>query len=145
MRFMAIMYPGPQAEAGALPDEKALMEMGKFNEELVKSGALLGGEGLHPSSRGVRIRFVNGKAQPSDGPFTESKEIVGGFWMLQFKSMEEAVAMMSRCPAAGHEMIELRRVFEAADFGEAFTPELQEHDARLREQATAQQAAAAKK
>jgi hypothetical protein len=141
MRFMAIMYPGPQAEAGVLPDEKILTEMGKFNEELVKSGALLSGEGLHPSSRGVRIRFPGGKAQVTDGPFAEAKEVIGGFWLLQFKSQEEAVAMMSRCPTAGGEMIELRRVFEAEDFGEAFTPELREHEQRLRDEVAAQQAA----
>ncbi len=141
MRFMAIMYPGPQAEAGVMPDEKILTEMGKFNEELVKSGALVSGEGLHPTSRGVRIRFPNGKAQVSDGPFTESKEIVGGFWILQFASQEEAVATMSRCPTAGGEMIELRKVFEAEDFGEALTPELRENEQRLRDEVAAQQAA----
>lgn len=141
MRFMAIMYPGPQAEAGVMPDEKILTEMGKFNEELVKSGAMVAGEGLHPSSRGVRIRFPNGKAQVSDGPFTESKEIVGGFWILQFNSQEEAVAMMSRCPTAGGEMIELRKVYEAEDFGEALTPELRENEQRLRDEVAAQQAA----
>lgn len=140
MRVMAIMYPGPQAEAGAMPDEKILAEMGNFNEELVKAGALLAGEGLHPSSGGVRIRFPNGRAQVNDGPFTESKEIVGGFWILQFKSMEEAVAMMSRCPAAGGEMIELRRVYDAADFGEAFSPELQAQEERQREEAARQAA-----
>ncbi len=139
MRFMAIMYPGPQAEAGVMPDEKIFTEMGKFNEELVKGGHMLGGEGLHPSSRGVRIRFPDGKAQVTDGPFTESKEIVGGFWLLQFESQEQAVAMLSRCPTAGGEMIELRRVFEAEDFGEAFTPELREQEERLRVEVAAQQ------
>lgn len=141
MRFMAIMYPGPDAEAGVMPDEKILTEMGHFNEELVKMGAMVSGEGLLPSRRGVRIRFPGGKAQVSDGPFTESKEIVGGFWILDFKSQEEAVAMLSRCPVAGGEMIELRKVAEAADFGEAFTPELQAQEERMRETVTAQLAA----
>lgn len=139
MRFMAIMYPGPNAEAGVMPDQKIFEEMGKFNEELVNMGAMLAGEGLHPSSSGVRIRFPNGKAQVSDGPFTESKEIIGGFWLLQFKSKEEAVAMLSRCPTAGGEMIELRRVYEAEDFGDAITPELIEQEQRLRDQVAAQQ------
>lgn len=139
MRFMAIMYPGPAAEAGAMPDEKILTEMGRFNEELVKSGAMVSGEGLLPSSRGARIRFPGGKAEVTKGPFTG--EIVGGFWILEFPSLEEAVATMSRCPTTGGEMIELRKVAEASDFGEAFTPELQEQEQRLRDEVAAQQAA----
>lgn len=138
MRFMAIMYPGPKAEAGAMPDEKTLAAMMNFNEELVKMGAMVSGEGLHPSARGARIRFEDGKAVVTDGPFTEAKEIVGGFWILQFKSYEEAVAMMARCPADDGQMIELRKVMEPADFGEAFTPELQAQEESLRAQATAQ-------
>jgi hypothetical protein len=138
MRFMMIMFPGPNAETGVLPDEKLLSEMGKFNEEMVKAGVLLAGEGLHPSSAGARVRFPGGKAQVSDGPFTESKEIVGGFWLIQAKSKEEAVAWASRCPTAGGEMIEIRRVYETEDFAASDpTGELREAEHRLRKQAEA--------
>jgi hypothetical protein len=139
MRFMVIMYPGPQAEAGVLPDEKALAEMGKFNEELVKAGVLLSGEGLKPSSQGVRIRFpAGGKPQVTDGPFTEAKEIIGGFWMIQVKSKEEAVEWMRRCPASNGEMIELRPVFETEDFAPSDpSGELRAAEHRLREQVAA--------
>jgi hypothetical protein len=138
MRFMMIMYPGPLAETGAPPDEKLLAEMGKFNEEMVKAGVLLAGEGLHPSSTGARIRFPGGKAEVSDGPFTEAKEVVGGFWLIQAKSKAEAVAWASRCPCAGGEMIEIRRVFEAEDFAPSDpTGELREAEARLRKLAEA--------
>lgn len=135
MRFMLIMYPGAQAEAGAMPDEKALTEMGKYNEELVKAGVLLAGEGLLSSSRGARVTFAGGKPKVSDGPFTESKEIVGGFWMIQVKSREEAIEWVKRCPVSGSEMIEIRQVAEAEDFGPALTPELKEAEERLRKQA----------
>ncbi|MEP7050001.1 MAG: YciI family protein [Pseudomonadota bacterium] len=138
MRFMMIMYPGPDAEAGVLPDQQALAEMGKFNEEMVKAGVLLAGEGLHPSSTGARVRFPGGKAQASDGPFTEAKEIVGGFWLIQAKSKEEAVAWASRCPCSRGEMIEIRRVFETEDFAASDpTGELREAEAKLRKQAAA--------
>jgi len=138
MRFMMIMYPGPLAETGALPDEKLLAEMGKFNEEMVKAGVLLAGEGLHPSSTGARIRFPGGKAQVSDGPFSEAKEVVGGFWLIQAKSKEEAVAWASRCPCQGGEMIEIRRVYEMEDFAASDpTGELRAAEARLRKQAEA--------
>ncbi|WP_164002272.1 YciI family protein [Pyxidicoccus caerfyrddinensis] len=139
MRFMVIMYPGPAAETGALPDEKILTEMGKFNEELVKAGVLLGGEGLQPSSKGARIRFpAGGKPSVSDGPFTESKEIVGGFWMIQVKSKQEAIEWMKRCPTAGGEMIELRQVFEVEDFAPSDpSGELRAAEQRLREQVAA--------
>lgn len=137
MRFMAIMYPGPDAEAGAMPTTELLTAMGKFNEEMVKAGVLLAGEGLHPSSKGARIRFDSGKAVVRDGPFTEAKEIIGGFWMLQVKSREEAVEWLRRCPHRGSEMIELRQVFEADDFGEALTPELRAAEERLRQEAGA--------
>ncbi len=130
MRFMVIMYPGPQAETGALPDEKHLAEMGKFNEEMVKAGVLLGGEGLKPSSQGVRIRFPGGNPQVSDGPFTEARELIGGFWIIQVKSKQEAVEWMKRCPVVGGEMIELRPVYETEDF--AASDPSGEH--RLREQ-----------
>ena len=139
MRFMVIMYPGPAAETGALPDEKILAEMGKFNEELVKAGVLLGGEGLHPTAKGARIRFPKGgKPVVSDGPFAEAKEIVGGYWMIQVKSREEAIEWMKRCPVAGGEMIELRQVFETEDFAPSDpSGELRAQEHRLREQVAA--------
>jgi hypothetical protein len=138
MRFAMIMFPGPKAETGVLPDEKTLIEMGKFNEEMVKAGVLLAGEGLHPTSAGARVRFPGGKARVSDGPFSEAKEIVGGFWFIQVKSKEEAVAWASRCPNSGEEMIELRRVYEAEDFAPSDpTGELREAEERLRKLAAA--------
>jgi hypothetical protein len=137
MRFMVIMYPGKDAEAGVLPDEKILTAMGKFNEELVKAGVLLAGEGLHPSSKGARVRWSGGKPTVSDGPFTEAKEIVGGFWLMQVKSKEEVIEWVKRCPVLGPEMIEIRQVFEADDFGPALTPELREAEARLRNETSA--------
>ena len=139
MRFMVMMYPGPDAEAGRLPTEHDLTTMGAYNEQLVKAGVMLTGEGLHPTSKGVRVRFSGGAPQVSDGPFTEAKEIIGGFWLWQVKSKEEAVEWARRCPASPGQMLELRRVFEAADFGEAFTPELRAADERLREEAEALQ------
>lgn len=138
MRFMVMMYPGPDAEAGRMPTEKELAEMGAFNEELVKAGVMLAGEGLHPSAKGVRIRFPDGKPKVSDGPFAEAKEIIGGFWLWQVKSKEEAVEWARRCPAQPGQMLELRQVFEAADFGEAFTPELQQAEERMRQTVAAQ-------
>jgi len=140
MRFMVIMYPGAQAETGALPDEKALAEMGKFNEEMVKAGVLLAGEGLHPTSKGARLRFPGGGKKPtvSDGPFSEAKEIIGGFWLIQVKSKEEAVEWISRCPAAGGEMIELRQVFETEDFAPSDpSGELRAAEHRLRDEVAA--------
>ena len=115
-------------------DTKILAEMGKFNEELVKAGVLLAGEGLHPSSKGARIKFSGGKTTMTDGPFTESKELIAGFWLIQAKSMEEAIAWMKRAPFGGGVEIEIRQVFEAADFGPALTPELKEQEERLRAQ-----------
>ena len=117
-----------------MPDTKILAEMGKFNEELVKAGALLAAEGLHPTSKGVRIAFSGAKRSVIDGPFAETKELVAGFWLLQLKSMEEAIAWMKRSPFQEGE-IEIRRVFEAEDFGDALTPELREAEERLRAQA----------
>lgn len=139
MRFMVIMYPGPMGETGALPDEKLLTEMGKFNEEMVNAGILLAGEGLHPTAKGARIRFPKGgKPTVSDGPFTEAKEIVGGFWMIQVKSKEEAIEWMRRCPTMGGEMIELRQVFETAEFAPSDpTGELRAQEERLRQQVAA--------
>ena len=137
MRFMVIMFPGKDAEAGILPDEKILTAMGKYNEELVNAGVLLAGEGLQPSSKGARVRFPGGKPQVSDGPFTEAKEVIGGFWLMQAKSKEEVIEWVKRCPASGSEMIEIRQVFEAEDFGPALTPELKEAEERLRERVAA--------
>lgn len=139
MRFMMIMYPGPQAEAGVLPDEKTLAAMGKYNEALVKAGVLLAGEGLHPSARGARIRFPGGKPQVSDGPFAEAREVVGGFWLIQVKSRDEAIQWAARCPGTDAEMIELRQVFEAADFAPSDpTGELRAAEERLRAQVAKQ-------
>ena len=116
MRFMVIVPASKESEAGVLPDTKILAEMGTFNEELVKAGVLLAGEGLHPSSKGARIKFSGGKTTMTDGPFTESKELIAGFWLIQAKSMEEAIAWMKRAPFGGGVEIEIRQVFEAADF-----------------------------
>jgi hypothetical protein len=116
MRFMMLMFPSPHAEAGAPPDAKLMAAMMKYNEELTKAGVLLALDGLQPSSKGARVRFVGGKPRVSDGPFTEAKEIIGGYWLIQAKSKEEAVAWASRCPAPDGEMIEVRQVFEMTDF-----------------------------
>ena len=116
MRFMLLMYPGENAETGAMPDEKAIAAMMKYNEELAKAGVLLAVDGLHPSSKGARVRFPGGKAVVSDGPFTEAKELLGGYWLIQVKSKEEAIEWVKRCPASESEMIEIRQVFEMSDF-----------------------------
>ncbi len=142
MRFMILIKANKDSEAGVLPDEKFLTEMGKYNEELVKAGVMLAGEGLHPSSKGVRVRFSGGKRAVIDGPFAETKELIAGFWLWQVKSKEEAVAWVKRCPMpAGVEEgeIEIRQVFEASDFGAEFTPELREQEERLRAQISAKQ------
>jgi hypothetical protein len=135
MRFMVLVKATKDSEAGKMPDEKLLAEMGKYNEELVKAGIMLAGEGLHPSSRGVRVRFSGAKRTVVDGPFTETKELVAGFWIWQVKSKEEAIEWLKRCPnpMPGDSEIELRQIFEAEDFGEALTPELREQDERLRQ------------
>ena len=117
MRFMVIMKATQDSEAGVMPEEKMLAEMGRYNEELVKAGIMLAGEGLHPSSKGARISFAAGKASVTDGPFTEARELIGGYWMWQVKSKEEAVEWAKRCPALPGDTIELRQVFDAADFG----------------------------
>ncbi|MCK8497398.1 YciI family protein [Myxococcus fulvus] len=135
MRFMVIVKADKNSEAGVMPDEKLMTEMGKYNEELVKAGVLLAGEGLHPSSKGVRVRF-NGTARTViDGPFAETKELVAGFWLFQVKSKEEAIEWVKRCPnpMLGESEIEIRQVFEMEDFGEAMTPELRAQEERLRE------------
>jgi hypothetical protein len=139
MRFMVIVKADKNSEAGILPDEKLLTEMGKYNEELVKAGVMLAGEGLQPSSKGVRVRFSGNKRTVIDGPFTEAKELVAGFWLIQTKSKEEAIEWVKRIPFQEGE-VEVRQVFEAEDFGEAFTPELREQEERLRAQIEKQKA-----
>ncbi len=134
MRFMILVKATKDSEAGKMPDETMLAEMGKFNEELVKAGVMLAGEGLHPSSKGARVRFSGTKRTVVDGPFTETKELVAGFWLWQVKSREEAIEWVKRCPnpMLGESEIEIRQIFEAEDFGAALTPELREQDERLR-------------
>jgi hypothetical protein len=132
---MVIVKADKNSEAGSLPDKKLLTEMGKFNEELGKAGILLAGEGLQPSSKGVRVRFSGGKKTVIDGPFAETKELVAGFWLWQVKSKQEAIEWLKRAPFAETE-VEIRQVFEAEDFGEAFTPELREQEERLRMRVT---------
>ena len=137
MRFMVIVKASKDSEAGVMPSQKLLAEMGKFNEELVKAGVLLAGEGLQSSSKGKRVRFSGAKRTVIDGPFTESKELIAGFWLWQVRSMEEAIEWVKRCPnpQEGESEIEIRQVFEAEDFGPALTPELKEQEKRLRAQA----------
>ncbi len=138
MRVMAIVKANEDSEAGVMPSEELLAEMGKFNEELVKAGVMLGGEGLHPTSKGARVSFGSeGERTVIDGPFTETKELIAGFWLLQVRSFEEAVEWMKRCPNPHDKPgeIEIRQVFEADDFGEEFTPELREQEERIRAQA----------
>ena len=135
MRVMVIIKATPNSEAGVMPGEKLLAEMGQFNEELVKAGVMVAGEGLHPSRKGKRVRFGNGRKTVIDGPFTETKELIAGFWLWQVKSMDEAIDWVRRCPdpMPGEESeIEIRPVFEAEDFGAEFTPELREQEERLR-------------
>ncbi|MBI3707814.1 MAG: YciI family protein [Proteobacteria bacterium] len=137
MRFIVIVKATKNSEAGVMPSEQLLAEMGKYNEELVKAGVLLAMDGLHPSSKGARVKFSRGKKTVTDGPFTEAKELIAGFWLWQVKSMEEAIEWVKRCPdpMPGEESeIEIRRVFEAEDFGAEFTPELREQEERLRAQ-----------
>jgi hypothetical protein len=135
MRFMILVKASPESEAGVLPSREILTEMGKFNEELVKAGVMLAGEGLHPTSRGARIKFSGKKRTVTDGPFTETKELIAGFWLWQVKSKEEAIEWLKRAPFDGGMEIEIRQVFEPDDFGAALTPELKENEARLRAQA----------
>ena len=137
MRFMILVKADKNSEAGVLPDEKILTEMGKFNEQLVKAGVMLAAEGLHPTSKGARVRFDGSKRTVLDGPFAESKELIAGFWLWQVKSKEEAIEWLKRAPFGGGTEIEVRQVFEADDFGPALTPELREQEQRLRAQAKA--------
>ncbi len=134
MRFMVIVKANKDTEAGVMPDEKILTEMGKFNDELVKAGVMLAGEGLHPTAKGARVRFSGKSRTVIDGPFAESKELIAGFWLWQVRSKEEAIEWLKRAPFDGGEEVEIRQVFESDDFGEAFTPELREQEERLRKQ-----------
>lgn len=137
MRFMVLVKATEESEAGVMPSEKLLTDMGKYNEELIKAGVMLAGDGLHPSSKGARVRFSGNKRTVIDGPFAETKELVAGFWLWEVKSKEEAIEWLKRCPnpMPGESEIEIRQVFEASDFGDAFTPEMRERDERLRAQA----------
>jgi len=136
MRVMVIVKATSESEAGVLPSAELLTEMGKFNEELVKAGVMLAGEGLQSSSKGVRVRFGGGKGAVIDGPFTETKELIAGYWLWQVKSMDEAVEWLKRCPNPhpGECEVEIRPLFEAADFGVELTPELREQEERQRQQ-----------
>jgi hypothetical protein len=136
MRFMVIVKASKASEAGVLPSEKLLAEMGKYNEELTKAGVLLVAEGLHASSKGTRVKFSGGKRTVIDGPFAETKELVAGFWLWKCKSLQEAIDWVKRCPNPHNEEgeIEIRQVFEAEDFGPSFTPELRAQEERLRAQ-----------
>jgi hypothetical protein len=138
---MVLIKANGDSEAGVLPREELLAEMGKYNEELAKAGVMLAGEGLHPSSKGARVGFSGDKRTVVDGPFTESKELLAGYWLWQVKSMDEAIEWVKRMPnPTGDESeVEIRRVFEADDFGEEFTPELREQEQRIRDQVAEQQ------
>jgi hypothetical protein len=135
MRVMVMVKATADSEAGVMPGEQLLADMGRFNEELVKAGVMLAGEGLHPSAKGVRVRFSGDRRSVVDGPFAETKELVAGFWLWQVHSMDEAIEWVRRCPnpMPGDSEIEIRPVFEAEDFGEALTPELREQEQRLRD------------
>lgn len=139
MRFMVIVRATDESEAGVMPKAERLAEMGRFNEELVKAGVLLAGEGLHPSSRGARVHFSGSKRTVIDGPFAEAKELIAGFWLIQVKSLEEAIEWVKRCPNPfdSESDIEIRQVFEAEDFGAEFTPELRQQEERLRAEVAA--------
>jgi hypothetical protein len=141
MRVMVIVKANPETEAGMLPSEELLTAMGRYNEELVKAGVMLAAEGLHPSSKAVQVQFSGTETRVVDGPFTEVKELVAGYWLWQVSSMEEAIEWARRCPnpGGGESQLEIRPVFEAEDFGEAYTPQLREQDERLRTQIASQQ------
>jgi hypothetical protein len=136
MRFMVIVKANKDSEAGVMPSEKLLTDMGKFNEELVKAGVMLAADGLHASSKGARVKFSGGKTTVIDGPFAETKELIAGYWMWQVKSKQEAIEWLKRAPFEDTE-VEIRQVFEAEDFGAELTPELREQEARLRAQVEA--------
>jgi hypothetical protein len=141
MRFMVLVKSTKDSEAGVFPSQELLTEMGKYNEELAKAGVMLAGEGLHPSSNGVRVRFSGTERKVIDGPFAETKELIAGFWLIQVKSLEEAIEWVKRCPNPHDEEteIEIRQVFETDDFADQLTPELREQEERLRAQAAANQ------
>jgi hypothetical protein len=140
VRFMMIVKASKESEAGVMPSEELLTAMGKYNEELAKAGALLAGEGLHPSSKGARVRFSGAERTVVNGPFAETEQLVAGFWLIQVNSLQEAIEWAKRCPnpMAGESEIEIRQVFEAEDFGDALTPELRQQEERLRAQSAAQ-------
>src|SRR4026208_2349601 len=138
MRYMILVKATKDSEAGIMPDQKLLADMGKFNEELVKAGVMLDGEGLHPSSKGARVRFSGGKRTVIDGPFPETKELIAGFWIWRVKSKAEAIEWVKKCPNPMPNVeseIEIRQIFEAEDFGAEFTPELREQEAKVRAEA----------
>ena len=143
MRVMVMIRANADTEAGVMPETELLAQMGEFNEQLVKAGVMLAGDGLHPSSKGVRVRFSGKERTVIDGPFTETRELIAGFWMWQVKSMEEAIEWARRCPnpTGAESEIEIRPVFEAEDFGDEFTPELREQEGRLRREVDGQQGA----
>jgi hypothetical protein len=134
MKVMVLVKANAESEAGAMPSQQCLEAMGHYNEELVKAGIMLAGEGLHPSQRGARVRFDGSQRTVIDGPFAETKELIAGFWLWQVRSLEEAIEWLKRAPFDGGEEVELRPVFEMEDFGDALTPELREREQRLREQ-----------
>jgi hypothetical protein len=138
-RFMILVKADEHSEAGEMPTEELLAEMGKYNEELVKAGIMLAGEGLHPSSKGVRVRFDGSDRTVIDGPFAETQELIAGYWLWQTKSRDEAIEWLKRAPFGGGTEVELRPVFEAEDFGDEFTPELREQEERIRAQVAEQQ------
>ena len=135
MRVMVLVKASEESEAGAMPSEQILADMGKYNEELARAGVMLAGDGLHPSSKGKRVRFSAGQKTVIDGPFTETKELIAGYWIWQVRSMEEAVEWLKRAPFGGGAEVEIRPVFEAEDFGAEFTPELREQEDRVRARA----------
>jgi hypothetical protein len=137
MRFMVLVKATKDSEAGVLPRQELLAEMGKFNEELAKAGVMLAGEGLQASSKGARVKFSGNKRTVTDGPFAETKELVAGFWLWQVRSKDEAIEWLKRAPFRDGEVVEIRQVFEADDFGPEFTPELREQEERVRQQVAA--------
>ena len=135
MRFMVIVKASKDTEAGVMPSTELLTAMGKFNEEMVKAGVMEAGEGLHPTSKGARIKYSGGQGTATNGPFALSGDLIAGFWLIQTKTLDEAIGWMKRAPFSGGDEIEIRQVFSAEDFGEALTPELREQEERLRAQA----------
>jgi len=137
MRFMVLVKGNGDSEAGVMPSEELLAAMGQYNEEMVKAGVMLAGEGLHPSSKGARVKFSGDERTVTDGPFAEAKELIAGYWLIQVKSRDEAIEWVKRCPNPmdGESEIEIRQVFEAEDFGDEFTPELREQEDRIRARA----------